>query len=132
VSLANGRSPGAALALASDTRGALVAALDSVDGITAYPVAPDAATAGAGFPRWVQTTYRGALCDPTEDTYDVYLILPGDYLATTADEGDRLRALTAPALAAVGHVDYCEPVAVTFNDHQTMPGIRFRVTVRKG
>jgi hypothetical protein len=88
------------------------------------------ATAGAAWPRWVQTTYAGHLCSVASDDFDVYAVLPGDYLETTVDEGDTFRDAIEPALMAVGTLAYSEPVSVAFNDSQTMPGIRFRVTIK--
>jgi hypothetical protein len=114
----------------SDHRAALVAALDSVEGLTGYPVAPDQSTAGAAWPKWVQTTYAGRLCDTHVDTWEVYAVLPGDYLPTTADQGDALRDLMAPVLARLGPIEFAEPVSIAFNDHQQMPGLRFRLTTK--
>lgn len=92
--------------------------------------APDVATAGSAWPRWVQTTYRGRLCSVAIDDFDVYVVLPADYLDTTVDQGDAFRDVVEPALAPVAVIAYSEPVAVQFNDQQTMPGLRFRVTSR--
>lgn len=127
MSLATGRINGARVA--PDTRAALVAALASVEGIAADSLAPDQATAGSAWPRWVQTTFRGALCELALHEYDVFVVLPADYAAHTVDNGDRLRDAVAPALLALQGVviDYAEPVQVTFSDSQAMPGIRFRV-----
>jgi len=128
MSLASVRDPATRPASA---RAQLVAALDSVDGLTAYPVAPDQATAGAAFPKWIQSTYDGALCSLADDTYDVVVTLPADYAGTTVDEGDALRDVVAHALARVcSSITYAEPVQITFNDRQTMPGLRFRVVTR--
>jgi hypothetical protein len=115
---------------ATADRDAIVAALDSVDGLTGYPLMPDQATAGAAWPRWVQTTYDGALCTLARDVYDVVVILPGDYLEHTVDQGDGFRDVAARALMNLGHISLAEPVQVTFDDRQTMPGLRFRLTAR--
>lgn len=111
----------------ADMRAALVAALDSIDGLTGYPVAPDQATDGAAWPKWVQSVYSGRLCDTRLDTWEVYAVLPGSYAPTTADQGDALRDLVAPVLGRFGPIDYAEPVAIAFNDNQSMPGLRFRL-----
>jgi len=107
----------------------LVDALGAVPGLTAGRYSPDVATAGSAWPRWVQSTYAGSLCDPARDEFDVYAVLPADYLETTTDEGDTFRDAIEPALWAVGQISYAEPVAIQFNDQQTMPGLRFRVTL---
>lgn len=118
-------------ARAGGVRQSLVDALAAVPGVSAGTAAPDVATAGAAWPRWVQSTYNGRLCTVTADTYDVFVVLPGDYLTTTVDRGDELRDLIEPALMAVPRsvISYSEPVAVQFNDSQTMPGLRFRVSI---
>jgi hypothetical protein len=113
----------------ADTRARLVAALNTVPGLAATSEVPDVATPGAAWPRWRQTLWNGPLCDPAQHAYDVYVVLPAAYLATTVDEGDSFRDLVAPVLRRVGRIDYAEPTALTFNDNQTMPGIRFRVTI---
>jgi hypothetical protein len=125
VSLAN---PTTTETRPGDTRSAIVAALDAVDGLTAYANVPDQATAGAAWPRWVQTTYDGALCSLARDQYDVLVTLPGDYLDTTVDQGDGYRDTVALALLTVGRVQYAEPVQITFADQQAMPGLRLRLT----
>lgn len=113
----------------AQTRQAIVDALGAIDGLTAYASAPDQATAGAAWPRWQQTTYDGRLCELAQDTYDVLVTLPADYLATTVDEGDGYRDVVALALIALGRVQYAEPVSITFNDRQAMPGLRLRLTI---
>jgi len=110
------------------TRSAIVAALDAVNGLTGYPAAPDQATAGAAWPRWIQTTYDGPLCTLARDQFDVLVTLPGDYAPTTVDEGDQLRDVVAFALQRIGRVNYAEPVSIAFADRQTMPGLRLRLT----
>jgi hypothetical protein len=115
----------------ADAREALVAALEGVQGLTAYPSAPDQAVAGAAWPKWVQTTYTGHLCDSAVDTWEVFATLPADYAPTTVDEGDELRDLVAPVLVRLGPVAYAEPVAIAFRDNQSMPGIRLRMTTTR-
>lgn len=130
MSLANGRAEPATKTRAQDTRSALVAALATVDGLTAYPVVPDQAVAGAAWPKWIQTTYDGALCDLARDTYEALVTLPSSYVQTTVDEGDRFRDQVAYALMPVARVEFAEPALITFQDKQTMPGLRLRVIVR--
>jgi len=120
--------PTTTTARAGDTRTSIVDALDSVDGLTGYRTVPDQATAGAAWPRWVQTTYDGPLCSLAKDQYDVLVTLPADYVAQTVDQGDGYRDTVAMALLAVGHVQYAEPVQITFDDNQVMPGLRLRLT----
>lgn len=123
-------SPAAVTSRPSDTRAAIVATLNTIDGLTGYPVAPDQAVAGAAWPRWIQTTYDGALCSLAKDQYDVFVTLPAGYLETTVDQGDGYRDTAALALVTLGTVQYAEPVQITFDDNQTMPGIRYRLTIR--
>jgi hypothetical protein len=113
-----------------DVRAQLVAALATITGITAYPVVPDQATAGAAWPKWIQTTYDGPLCTLARDTYDVLVTLPASYVATTVDEGDAFRDAVADVLLSVGVLQFAEPVQVTFKDKQTMPALRLRVVVK--
>lgn len=128
MSLANGTAE--RTTRAQDVRSALVAALATVPGLTAYPVAPDQATAGAAWPKWVQTTYDGALCDLARDTYEALVTLPADYVETTVDQGDAFRDQVAFAVMSVGRVEFAEPIQITFQDKQAMPGLRLRVVVK--
>lgn len=125
MSLANGSTR----QRATDVRGRIVAALATVDGITAYPVAPDQATAGAAWPKWIQTLYNGRLCSLDVTTYEVIVTLPASYLATTVDQGDAFRDDVAHAVMSLGSVESVEPALITFNDKQTMPGLRLRLVV---
>jgi hypothetical protein len=108
-------------------RGELVAALGTVDGLEAYRTAPAQATAGAAWPKWVQTTYAGHLDTLGRDTYEILVTLPASYAEQTVDEGDGFRDVVAFALLAVARVTFAEPAQITFNDRQTMPGLRLRV-----
>lgn len=125
MSLATGRD---AATRPRTARGALVAALATVDGVTAYPTAPNQATAGAAWPKWVQTTYDGHIDVLGRDTYEVLVTLPASYAEQTVDEGDGFRDVVAFALFSVARVTFAEPAQITFNDRQTMPGLRLRVT----
>jgi len=111
------------------TRAAIVATLDGIAGLTGTSSAPDNATAGAAWPRWIQTTYDGHLCTLAKDSWDVLVTLPAGYLASTVDDGDGFRDVVALALVKLGKVDYAEPVSIAFQDRQTMPGLRFRLTI---
>jgi hypothetical protein len=124
--------PHAALAPADrpgDTRARIVSVLDGITGLTGGASAPDQATAGAAWPRWIQTTYDGPLCTLARDQYDVLVTLPGDYAPATVDEGDSFRDVVGLALVRLGRVAYAEPVSIAFQDHQTMPGLRFRLEI---
>ena len=111
------------------TRAAIVAALGAIVGLTAYSSAPDQATAGAAWPRWIQTTYDGPLCTLAKDQYDVLVTLPGDYAPATVDDGDSYRDTVGLALVRLGRVVFAEPVSIAFADRQTMPGLRFRLEI---
>ena len=111
------------------TRAAIVAAINGIAGLTGYPVAPDQATAGAGWPRWIQSTYDGPICTLARDEFDVLVTLPAGYLESTVDEGDKFRDVVALSLNSLGRVNYAEPVSIAFADRQTMPGLRIRLTV---
>ena len=115
--------------VAGDTRAAIVSILDDIDGLTGYSLAPDQATAGAAWPRWVQTTYDGALCTLAVSSYDVLVTLPGAYVQDTVDQGDAFRDVVALALIRLGRIDYAEPVSITFADSQAMPGLRLRLVI---
>lgn len=130
MSLANGGISRDTATRPGATRDALVAALASVDGITAYPVAPDQATAGAAWPKWIQTTYDADIGYLARDIYECLVTLPGAYVATTIDEGDRFRDSVAMALHPIARVQFAEPAQITFSDRQTMPGLRLRVILR--
>jgi hypothetical protein len=110
------------------TRSGLVDALASVDGLEAYNTAPAQATAGAAWPKWVQTTYDGKLDVLGRDVYEILVTLPASYAEQTVDEGDGYRDVVAFALMSDGaRVTFAEPAQITFNDRQTMPGLRLRV-----
>jgi len=130
MSLANGGRTTADPVRPATFRDRLVAALAAVDGIEAYPTAPDQATAGAAWPKWIETTYDGDLCSLARDTYEVIVTLPGSYAAHTVDQGDGFRDVVAFALIPIARVTFAEPAQITFNDRQTMPGLRFRVVLR--
>jgi hypothetical protein len=125
MSLATGRAPDTR---PRSARGDLVAALDTVAGLVAYRTAPAQATAGAAWPKWVQTTYDGHLDTLGRDTYEILVTLPASYAEQTVDEGDGFRDVVAFALMGVARVTFAEPAQITFNDRQTMPGLRLRVT----
>jgi hypothetical protein len=105
-----------------------VQALAGIDGLEAYRTAPAQATAGAAWPKWVQTTYDGNLAELGRDTYEILVTLPASYAEQTVDEGDGFRDVVAVALFGVARVTFAEPAQITFNDRQTMPGLRLRIT----
>ena len=113
-----------------NTRAKLVAALSTVPGLTALPTVPDQATAGAAWPRWIQTTYDGPLCTLAVDTYEVLVTLPAAYASLTVTQGDSFRDLVALTLAAQSgvQVQLVEPAQIVFQAQQAMPGLRLRIT----
>jgi hypothetical protein len=127
MSLSNGTGTRARPATVRQT---LTAALATVPGKSATPSVPDQATAGAAWVKWIQTTYDGKLELPGTYTYEILLSLPADYLAETVDQGDRFLEALIPALWPVCRIVYAEPVSITFNDRQSAPGLRLRVTTR--
>jgi hypothetical protein len=129
VSLATGAEPKAA-SRASDKRRAIVDALATVPGITPYALTPDQATAGAAWPNWTGNTYDGRLSETAVRTYEVLVTLPASYLSVTVDQGDSFVDLVADALMRIGVLTFAEPVLIPFQDKQTMPGLRLRVTLR--
>jgi hypothetical protein len=111
------------------TRGRIVAALGAIPGLVSYASAPDQATAGAAWPRWVQTTYAGNISTLAASAYDVLVTLPADYAGTTVDEGDSFRDVVGLALVRLGRVAYAERFQSP-NDRQTMPGLRSQKSER--
>jgi len=131
MSLRNGAvSLSAPAGRAGSARSAIVSALQSVEGITAYPVNPDSPVAGAAWPNWVQNTYNGRLCETAVRTYEILVTLPAAYIADTVDQGDAFVDTVAQALTGIGVVTFAEPVLIPFQDRQTMPGLRLRFTYR--
>ena len=130
MSLANVNRIRAARARPAEMRATLTAALGTVPGLTASPSIPDQATAGAAWVKWIQTTYTGNLETPGIYSYDAFLVLPAEYMAETVDQGDDFLAAVVPALWPLAVVEYAEPVAIQFNDRQTMPGLRLRIVSR--
>lgn len=113
-----------------DTRAQVVAALGTVDGLSASPNVPDVPTEGAAWPVWVQTTFDGSLALPGRPTYDVYALLPAGYVTTTVETADGLLGQVASALWPISVVQLAEPVAVRFENQVTMPGLRLRIRMR--
>jgi len=112
-------------------RQAVVDALATVPGLTAFPVMPDTPVAGAAWPVWSESAYRlGKLANPVGHTYDALVILPDGATLDTVDAGDGLVEQVMSALSKVGTVATCGPVQIPFNPNATtMPGISARVTV---
>lgn len=107
----------------------LVTALATVPGISALTTSPDAPVAGSAWPRWVQTRYVGGkLHLIAVNDYDVYAVLPNGAEAATVEQGDGLLPMLAAALLPVAAIDFAEPVSIQFDEGQTMPGIRIRLT----
>lgn len=108
---------------------AIVDALNTVPGVTAYPSNPDAMTDGAAWPIWANTVWTGGkLCRAPVSTYDVVVILPAGYHPETVQAAGGLRDLVYAALRTVGPIEVAEPVMVTAADQSAMPAIRYRLT----
>jgi hypothetical protein len=101
--------------------------LASVEGLIASPSNPDTVIAGGAWPRWVQTTFEGRLCDDQNVQWDVFVCLPAGYLPDTVEVGDQLVPAVATVLANLGDVELCEPVTIGFDDQTSTPGLRFRL-----
>lgn len=112
-------------------RARIVEALNTVEGITAYPSAPDAPVAGNAWPVWVIARFTGKLALVPVNDYDVLAILPAGYSATTVEQADGLMPMLAAALSKVGTITTAEPVAIQVADSSTMPGLRIRITPRE-
>lgn len=113
---------------AGTARDAIVGALETVDGLTVHPTAPDNPTAFDAFPRWALTNYTGGrLTWIAVHEYDALVVLPGGYEPDTVAEGDSLLDRVASALATVGVVRNADPIQLTFNSGTAMPALRLRV-----
>jgi hypothetical protein len=113
---------------ATTTRGAIVDALKTVEGLTVHPTAPDNPVAWDAFPRWALTNYTGGRLQwLAVHEYDVLVILPGGYEPDTVAEGDSLLDRLAAALLDVGEVRTADPIQLTFNTGTAMPALRVRV-----
>jgi len=112
-------------------REAVVEALATVPGLTASPTMPDTPVAGAAWPVWAESHYRGGkLAHPIAHTYDVRVLLPSGYHPDMVDAADGLIEEVMGALTKCGTVETVGPVLVVFEANQsTMPGISARVTV---
>lgn len=110
----------------------IVEALATVPGLNPSVTNPDAPVAGSAWPVWVIARYlAGKLSRPWANDYDVLLVLPAGYAATTVESADGFLPVVAAALSRVGVVQTAEPVAIQVADSSTMPGLRIRVTPRE-
>ena len=118
-------------AAVNPARQAVVDALALVPGLTATASMPPTPVAGAAWPVWAESHYRGGkLAHPIAHTYDVRVLLPAGYHADTVDAADGLVEQVMGALSKCGTVETVGPVLVVFESNQsTMPGISARVTV---
>lgn len=113
-------------------RDKLVAALATVPGLTATATNPDTPVAGSAWPVWVMARFQaGKLSHPYVNDYDVHVVLPSGYIATTVESGDGFVPVVAAALKTVGLVQTAEPIAIQVADSSTMPALRIRVTPRE-
>ena len=123
-------SPSQQPVVATDSRAQVVAALATVEALSAFPNVPDVPTEGAAWPVWAQTTWDGTLGFPGRAEYDVYALLPAGYITTTVETADGLLGQVATALWAIATVVLAEPVSVRFENQVTMPGLRLRIRMR--
>jgi hypothetical protein len=112
-------------------RDAVVEALATVPELQPFATMPDTPVAGAAWPVWAESHYRGGkLAHPVVHTYDVRVLLPSGYHPDTVDAADGLIEEVMAALSKCGTVETVGPVLVVFETNQsTMPGITARVTV---
>jgi hypothetical protein len=103
-------------------------ALATVPGLIPTDTTPKAPTPGAAWPRWVQTTFAGKLHRVAVSAYDVLVVLPAGTNEITVESADGLMEDIATALMKIGTVESCQPVALTFDEGTTMPGLQFRCT----
>lgn len=117
---------------ATTARASLAAALARVDGLTAYPAAPDNPIEWDAFPRWALTNYTGGkLRNMAVHEYDALVILPAGYEPDTVAQGDTVLDAVARELGRVGTVQTADPVQLAFGPNQTpMPALRVRVVPR--
>lgn len=109
-------------------RDAIKDALATVVGLIPTDTTPNAPTPGAAWPRWVQTRFSGKLAMVAVSDYDVLVVLPAGTNETTVESGDGLVVTISEALMKIGTVEFCQPVALTFDEGTTMPGLQFRTT----
>ena len=113
---------------AATARAAIVAALQTVEGLNVHHTAPDTPHAWDAFPRWALTNYTGGrIRSLAVHEYDALVVLPGGYEPDTVTEGDALLDRVASALRAVGVVQLADPIQLTFNQGTAMPALRVRV-----
>lgn len=116
---------------AADGRAAIVAALGTVTSLVALPAAPDNPTSGAAWPRWALSQFHGErLSVVDEHQYDVLVVLPAGYAPETITQADGLLHELSVALSPVCRIDTAEPVQITFQAGESMPGIRMRCIPR--
>lgn len=127
MSLATGR----VLSPAPTARQVIVDALSTVEGVTAYPSAPDNPSSWDAFPRWALSTYTaGRLGSPAVHEYDALVILPAGYEPDTVAQGDSLLDQVAAALWSVAEVQTADPVQLTFGTTTAVPALRIRCVPR--
>lgn len=116
--------------VAADSRALIVTALDTVPTLSATANVPDVPSDSSAWPVWVQSTFDGVLGLPGRATFDVFVLLPAGYIASTIERADGLLGQVVAALWHLCVVQLAEPVQVRFDNQTTMPGIRLRVIMR--
>lgn len=112
----------------TDLRTEIMAALDSVAGVTGSPSAPNVITAGSGvgWPTWLSTSWINDWV--RERAWHVFVVMPGTGDVTTLDYADPLVEAVGVALWELGHVDIVEPVSLTAGaSGDVVPALRFRL-----
>jgi hypothetical protein len=113
------------------SRDRLVEALGRVEGITAAESAPDVPAPGSAWPKWVESRYQlGKLTQPLVHAFDVLVVLPAGYDATTVEAADKWLPALMHELALVASVDVAEPVQLTYPPNASTPALRIRATPR--
>lgn len=113
---------------ASSSRAAIVAALQTIDGLNVHSSAPDTVSPWDAFPRWALTNYTGGrLRWLAVHEYDALVVLPAGYEPDTVEQGDSMLDRVATALATVGVVQTAEPIRLTFDTGTAVPALRVRV-----
>lgn len=85
-------------------------ALDGIEGVTGYPVAPSPASPGDGWPIWVSAApFTG--CGLLEQ-WRVVVVLPSVLLAESIDASEPLIGDVFTALLELGEVSLIEPWAM--------------------
>jgi hypothetical protein len=112
----------------TEDRDAIVAALNSVEGISASSATPAPIVAGSAWPVWqnLEWSTRGT----TLNRWQVFAALPNPNQQGTTDRGDELLHQLADALWPLGKVTIVEPMQWTVEPgQQAVPVLRFGLEI---